>query len=200
MERRSYADFACSIARTLDLVGEWWTPLIVRDLFLGIDRFDELQRDLGLASNVLAARLRTLVEAGVVERQPLPDDRRSARHVLTERGRDLYPVLLSLMAWGDKWLAGAAGAPLQVVHARCGAVTAAVPHCSVCGEPLALHEVQFRAGPGGRHGEGTAVLAERFAAAAAAAAGVAAAGDAGPRVTGDGSTASPAPSGRKRGR
>ncbi|NRF66912.1 helix-turn-helix transcriptional regulator [Aquincola sp. S2] len=184
MERTSVADFACSIARTLDLVGEWWTPLILRDLFLGIDRFDELQRDLGLASNVLSARLKKLVDAGIVHKQPLPEDGRAVRYVLTERGRDLYPVLLALMAWGDKWLAGDAGQPLQVVHSACGAVTAAVPHCSVCGRPMALHDIEFRPGPGGRYGAGTAVIAERFASSAA----------------GYGSTASPPTSGRKRGR
>ena len=164
MERTPLADFACSIARTLDIVGEWWTLLVLRDLFLGVERFDELQRDLGLASNVLSARLRKLVAARVVDRLPVPGDARASRYVLTERGRDLYPVLLSLMAWGDKWLAGRAGPPLALRHRRCGAVTAAVPHCSVCGEPLALHDLDFGPGPGGRAGPGTAVVAQRLAA------------------------------------
>ena len=164
MERTPLADFACSIARTLDIVGEWWTLLVLRDLFLGVERFDELQRDLGLASNVLSARLRKLVDAQVVDRLPVPGDARASRYVLTLRGRDLYPVLLSLMAWGDKWLAGRAGPPLALRHRGCGAVTAAVPHCSVCGEPLALHDLDFGPGPGGRLGPGTAVIAQRLVA------------------------------------
>lgn len=183
MERTPLADFACSIARTLDLVGEWWTLLILRDLFLGLERFDELQRDLGLASNVLSARLRKLVAAGIVDRLPVPEDARAARYVLSERGRDLYPVLLSLMAWGDKWLAGDDGAPLQLRHRGCGAVTAAVPHCSVCGQPMALHDIAFGPGPGGRAGPGTAVLAERLAGGAR--------GAAAPAVPASATTASP---------
>jgi DNA-binding HxlR family transcriptional regulator len=158
MEKSALGDFACSIARTLDIVGEWWTLLVLRDLFAGITRFDELQQDLGVASNVLAARLKRLVEAGLVEREVGPDDARVRLYRLTARGRELYPVLLSLMAWGDKWLAGPGHQPVLVVHRSCGQVTAAVPSCSICGEPLALEQLDFQAGPGGRSGPGTAVI------------------------------------------
>jgi DNA-binding HxlR family transcriptional regulator len=156
MEKSALGDFACSIARTLDIVGEWWTLLVLRDLFAGMSRFDEIQHDLGVASNVLAARLKRLLECGLLEREVAPGDARVRVYRLTEQGRDLYPVLLSLMAWGDKWLAADGRQPVLVVHRGCGNVTAAVPACSVCGKPLALEELDFNAGPGGFEGPGTA--------------------------------------------
>lgn len=152
----AFSNFACSIARAVDLIGEWWTPLILRDLFAGMSRYDEIQRDLGIASNVLAARLQRLREAGLVEREAEPEDARRWRYRLTEQGRELYPVLLALMAWGDKWLAPPGGQPVLVRHAHCGQVTAAVPCCSVCREPLALEDLQFLPGPGAQAGPGTA--------------------------------------------
>jgi DNA-binding HxlR family transcriptional regulator len=151
----AFSEFACSIARTLDAIGEWWTVLILRDLFAGMTRYDEIQRDLGIASNVLAARLKKLRDAGLVERTPDPGDARRWCYALTPAGRDLYPVLLTMMAWGDKWLAAPGKQPVLIVHDRCGQATAAVPTCSVCHEPLTLEELQFRPGPGGRSGPGT---------------------------------------------
>lgn len=153
-----FSDFACSIARTLDTVGEWWTLLILRDLFAGMSRYDEIQRDLGIASNVLATRLRTLREAGLVERQPDADDARRWTYALTPRGRDLYPVLLALMAYGDKWHAQPGRQPVLVVHETCGQVTAAVPTCSICAQPLALEALRFVPGPGAHAGPGTAEI------------------------------------------
>ena len=152
----NFADFNCSIARTLDMVGEWWTLLILRDLFAGMSRYDEIREDLGIASNMLAARLKRLLDAGIVERAVAPDDARSWRYGLTEKGRDLFPVVLSLMAWGDKWTAGPGRQPVLMVHEGCGKVTAAVPSCSVCREPLALDELKFLVGPGASAGPGTA--------------------------------------------
>jgi DNA-binding HxlR family transcriptional regulator len=152
----AFSDFACSIARAIDLVGEWWTPLILRDLFAGMTRNDEIQRDLGIASNVLATRLQKLREAGLVDRTPDPTDARRWCYTLTDQGRELYPVLLALMAWGDKWLAPPGRQPVVVRHRGCGQITAAVPCCSVCREPLALAELEFLVGPGARAGPGTA--------------------------------------------
>jgi DNA-binding HxlR family transcriptional regulator len=154
----AFSDFACSIARTLDLIGEWWTLLILRDLFAGLSRNDEIQRNLGIASNILASRLQRLRGAGLVERDPDPEDARRWCYRLTDKGRELYPVLLTLMAWGDKWLAPAGGQPVLVVHRRCGKVTAAVPCCAVCREPLTLQELAFVAGPGARKGPGTSEI------------------------------------------
>jgi DNA-binding HxlR family transcriptional regulator len=154
----AFSDFACSIARTVDLAGEWWTPLILRDLFAGMTRYDEIQRDLGIASNILATRLKRLRDEGIVERAPDPADARRWCYTLTAKGRDLYPVLLALMAWGDKWLAAPGQQPALVVHRSCGQVTAAVPSCSVCREPLALEDLRFAAGPGADPGPGTAEI------------------------------------------
>ena len=155
MAKPGFADFSCSIARTLDVVGEWWTMLVLRDLFAGMERFDEIQHDLGIASNMLAARLKRLLEGGLVEREVAPDDARARIYRLTGKGRDLYPVVLSLMAWGDKWMAQQGQQPVLVVHQGCGQVTAAIPACSVCGEALALSHLEFVAGPGGCQGPGT---------------------------------------------
>ncbi|MBC7602881.1 MAG: helix-turn-helix transcriptional regulator [Ramlibacter sp.] len=151
-----FSDFSCSIARALDLVGEWWTLLIVRDLFAGMSRYDEIREDLGIASNMLAARLKRLLDAGIVEREVAPDDARSWEYRLTDKGHDLYPVILSLMAWGDKWTTAPGQQPVMVVHKACGKVTAAVPSCSVCREPLGLDDLTFLPGPGARSGPGTA--------------------------------------------
>jgi len=154
----AFSEFACSIARTLDLIGEWWTVLILRDLFAGLSRYDEIQRNLGIASNILAARLKRLRDAGLVEREADPDDARRWCYRLTEKGRDLYPVLIAMMAWGDKWIAPAGQQPVLMVHQRCGQVTAAVPACSVCSQPLALDELRFLPGPGAQPGPGTAEM------------------------------------------
>jgi DNA-binding HxlR family transcriptional regulator len=154
----AFSGFACSIARTLDVIGEGWTLLILRDLFTGMSRYDEIQRDLGIASNVLAARLQRLREAGLVQRLADPEDARRWRYALTDKGRELYPVLLALMAWGDKWLAAPGQQPVLTVHAACGQVTAAVPCCSVCRQPLAWQDLRFLAGPGAAPGPGTAQI------------------------------------------
>ncbi|MEO7548520.1 MAG: helix-turn-helix domain-containing protein [Ramlibacter sp.] len=164
MEKAGFSDFACSIARTLDVIGEWWTLLILRDLFVGMTRYDEIQQDLGIASNVLAARLKRLLAAGLIRREAAPDDGRSWNYALTAQGRDLYPVLLSLMAWGDKWMTPPGRQPVLMVHAACGQVTAPVPACSVCSKPLPLEEIRFFPGPGGKEGPGTARVGRYLAA------------------------------------
>jgi DNA-binding HxlR family transcriptional regulator len=162
MERSSFKDFSCSIARTLDVVGEWWTVLILRDLFLGFERFDDIHRNLGIATNVLTARLRTLVDQQIVERLSNPNDKRKVKYVLTEQGRDLYPVLLALTSWGDKWRAPA-GQPLHIRHQACGHVTGMVAVCAHCLAPLTVSNTSFEPGPGGHVGPGTACMGELFA-------------------------------------
>src|SRR4051812_4866424 len=136
MRRASFADMNCSVARSLEIVGEWWTLLIVRDAFLGITRFEDFQRRLGIARNMLTARLDTLIEAGVMERRVYDEARDRADYVLTEMGRDLWPVLVSIRQWGDRWLSGEGNEPMVLVHTDCGEVTTAVLTCSACGEDL----------------------------------------------------------------
>ena len=146
---------ACCVARTLDIIGERWSLLILRDLLVGMTRYDEIARDLGIVSNVLALRLQTLVEHGVVSKTVNAEDARAFDYALTAKGRELYPVLLALTAWGNKWFAELGQQPLLVVHATCGHITAAVPSCSRCCAPLALEALVFAAGPGGKPGPRT---------------------------------------------
>ena len=148
MQRTRFGDMACSIARTLDIAGEPWSPLIIRDVWVGITRFDDLQRDLGISSKVLTERLRWLVAHGVLERRAY--SRRPLRHdyVLTEKGLELCGVLLAISAWGDRWTAGDAGPPAVFLHRSCGRLTHAELHCAQCGEPLHPRDVEVRPGPG----------------------------------------------------
>ena len=148
MRRTSLAEFHCSVARTIDIIGEWWTPLIVRDAFYGVRRFDDFQRSIGLARNVLAARLNRLVDAGIMERQRYEEHPPRDEYVLTEKGRDLFPIIGALLAWGDRWTAGEAGPPLLLRHGTCGKAGTLRGVCDQCGEPIDLTNIQPIPGPG----------------------------------------------------
>jgi DNA-binding HxlR family transcriptional regulator len=104
MRHKSFADARCPIARTIDLVGEWWSILILRDAFRGVRRFDEFQASLGIARNMLSRRLKRLVEAGLLETVPYSERPPRHEYRLTEMGRDFYPVLMTLMGWGNRWV------------------------------------------------------------------------------------------------
>jgi DNA-binding HxlR family transcriptional regulator len=147
MERKSFATMDCSVAQCLEVVGEWWSMHIVRDAFLGISRFDDFQRRLGISRNILQQRLGRLVETGVLERVPYSE--RPPRHDyrLTNKGRDLWPVLTAMRQWGDRY-AAPSGPPVQLRHKACGALTEAVFVCSSCGEPLEAGGVEAIAGEG----------------------------------------------------
>jgi DNA-binding HxlR family transcriptional regulator len=164
VQRTSFADMTCSIARTLDIAGEWWSPLILRDVHLGITRFDDLRRDLGISRKVLSERLERLVEHGVLERRAYSERPPRRDYVLTQKGRELVDVLLAMVAWGDRWTAGEAGPPLLLRHRACGELTQAEIRCARCGEPLHAGEVTVEPGPGGSAGAGTRVVAERLSA------------------------------------
>jgi DNA-binding HxlR family transcriptional regulator len=137
-----YASQNCSIARTLEVVGERWTLLIIRNLFLGRRRFDEQQQNLGIARNVLAARLDKLVEAGIVERRQYSDRPSRYEYVLTDKGRDLFPVLVALMQWGDRHAPAPGGPPMLMVHRGCGGDVDSHRACTRCGKLLELHQVE----------------------------------------------------------
>src|SRR3954469_20565022 len=113
--RRDYAEKSCSLARSLEVLGERWTLLIVRDAFHGLGRFDEFQRSLGVATNVLASRLQKLVAAGI-----LAQEAPRGRYRLTPKGRDLFPVVLTLMAWADRHEPGPDGPEVHILHRACG--------------------------------------------------------------------------------
>ena len=125
----------CSVARTLDIVGEKWALLAVREVFLGNRKFDEMVRRTGAPRDTLAARLRTLVGAGILERRQYCEHPARYEYRLTDAGRDLYPVITTLMRWGDKYLAGDDGPPLVLQH-HCGHQVVATVICEACGEPL----------------------------------------------------------------
>jgi DNA-binding HxlR family transcriptional regulator len=147
VERKSFSNMHCSVAQCLEVVGEWWSLLIVRDAFLGVSRFDELQERLGISRNILNQRLNSLVETGVLAKVHYSDHPPRFDYRLTEKGRDLWPVLTALRQWGDKY-AAPNGPPLEVIHKGCGQVSQAVMTCSACGEPLAPTDVRAVAGPG----------------------------------------------------
>lgn len=148
VKRTSFAEMQCSVAQALEVVGEWWTPLILRDAFFGVTRFEEWQGRLGIARNVLAARLDGLVDAGVLARQVYDEGRDRADYVLTDKGRALWPVLTALREWGDAWITGAGSEPVAMVHTTCGEATRAVPHCEHCGDDLEHGELRMIDGPG----------------------------------------------------
>ncbi|MEJ9077786.1 helix-turn-helix domain-containing protein [Gordonia malaquae] len=150
MRRASFVDMNCSIAQSLEVIGEWWTPLILRDALMGVTRFDEFQSRLGIARNVLSQRLDTLVEHGIFTTVRYQE--RPVRHeyVLTPKGRDLWRALMMLRQWGDRWYAPD-GAPVEVAH-TCGSVVEAELHCSECGERLHARELELRHGPGAPDG------------------------------------------------
>ena len=147
MRRASFVDMNCSVAQGLEQIGEWWTMLILRDALLGVRRFEDFQSRLGIARNILSARLDTLVGHGIMERRPYSE--RSARHeyVLTEKGRDLAAVVVALTEWGDRWLAPD-GPPGLYTHSPCGGQITLVTTCANCGRVHDPAEIKVRPGPG----------------------------------------------------
>jgi DNA-binding HxlR family transcriptional regulator len=142
MQRTSFEEMNCSIARTLEVIGEWWTPLIIRDAFFGVTRFEEFQHRLGIARNVLAARLDTLVDHGVLDRRPYDAARGRYDYVLTDKGRALWPVLVAIRQWGDEWIAGKGQEPVRMVHKTCGKRSIGILTCNVCGETLRREDIR----------------------------------------------------------
>jgi DNA-binding HxlR family transcriptional regulator len=147
VERKSFAEMHCSVAQCLEVVGEWWSMLILRDAFLGVTRFDQFHERLGISRNILNQRLGHLVEAGVLVKVPYSDHPPRYDYRLTDKGRDLWPVLTTMRQWGDKH-AAPDGPPLEVMHKGCGEISDAVLTCSSCGEPISAREVRAAAGPG----------------------------------------------------
>jgi DNA-binding HxlR family transcriptional regulator len=140
-------DMTCSVARALSIVGDRWSLLVLRDAFLGLRRFEDFQRDLGTTRHLLADRLRKLVEHGILERARYQDHPPRFEYRLTEKGKDLYPVIVSLTRWGDRWMAGKAGPPIELVHKSCGRTTMPTLACPECGETVAARDMIARMGP-----------------------------------------------------
>lgn len=148
MKWQEMGESPCSIARSLAVIGDRWTLLILRNAYLRTRRFDDFQTQLGVTRHVLADRLKKLVKHGVMKKQPYQDNPPRYEYRLTDMGRDLYSVQLAIVAWGDKWLAGEKGAPLELQHAQCGKKFTPVISCSECGEPVNVREVLPLPGPG----------------------------------------------------
>ncbi len=147
MERKSFSEMHCSVAQCLEVVGEWWSMLIVRDAFLGVSRFDDFQQRLGISRNILMQRLGHLVEAGVLRKVAYSEHPPRYDYRLTAKGRDLWPVLTTMRQWGDKY-AAPGGPPLQLTHTSCGQAADAELVCSECGEPIGPLDVRALPGPG----------------------------------------------------
>ena len=160
VERKSFAAMHCSVAQCLEVVGEWWSMLIVRDASLGVRRFDQFQQRLGISRNILQQRLGRLVEEGVLERVSYSEHPPRSEYHLTARGRDLWPVLTAMRQWGDKY-AAPEGPPLRVVHTPCGHVADAVMVCSACGGKISHRDVRALSGPGDRDGLVAALEGQR---------------------------------------
>ena len=142
MKRTAFSDWPCSIARSVDLLGDWWTPLVLRDAYFGAKRFEHFQRSLGIGRNVLTQRLNRLVDEGLFERVPYQEHPPRDEYRLTDKGRDFMPVLMAMSAWGDRWLATEEGPPVTF-HAQ-----AVRPHHRGTRRVLALrraHRVRQRA-------------------------------------------------------
>jgi DNA-binding HxlR family transcriptional regulator len=151
---KTYDRENCSAARALELVGERWSLLIVRDaLFRGARRFADFQRSLGLASNVLAARLDSFVAAGIMEPCTYSSHQDHYEYLLTEKGRDLAPVVVALTAWGDRW-AAPNGPPIVYQHEGCGGRLNSALACGDCGQLVAAEAIEAQPGPGSRRPRG----------------------------------------------
>src|SRR4051794_31903648 len=143
---RSYEGQVCSIARSLEIVGERWTLLVLRDAFRGKRRFEDFQRSLGIARNVLTERLGRLVDEGVLERRAYSERPLRHEYRLTDKGRDLWPVVHALVTWGDRY-AAPDGPPRRFYHRDCGGVVSAHRTCARCGAELELRDVRAEPGP-----------------------------------------------------
>lgn len=148
MQRTQFGAMVCSIARTLDVIGEPWSPLILRDIYAGTTRFEQLQRQLGISRKVLAERLAWLVEHDVLERREYCARPLRYEYRLTAKGLELCDLLLAMVRWGDRWTAGEAGPPVLFRHRACGEIAHVEPRCSVCAQPMTAGDIDLLPGPG----------------------------------------------------
>ena len=139
-----------SVDRALSCLSDRWTFLVLREAFFGVRRFEDIQRNLGIARNILADRLRLLVAQGIFERRQYQEHPERFEYRLTQKGRDIYPIVLELMRWGDRWMAEADGPPLVLYHTACGHQLTPLSVCAACGEVIDIHQVRYEQGPGAK--------------------------------------------------
>ena len=139
----SRLELPCSVARSLEILGDRWVFLILREVFFGEHYYDRFRSNLGIATNILSKRLKSLVDNGVLEKQPDEADARRIRYKLTAKGLDLYSVTLALIGWGDKWLSDDDGPPLKLLHKTCGHRLHPQMCCSSCGKAVRAKDVSY---------------------------------------------------------
>jgi len=153
MKWDSLEEEPCSVARTVAVIGDRWTLLILRECFLRTRRFEAFQAALGITRHLLAERLKKLVRFGVLRRVPYQDAPKRHEYILTQKGLDLYPIMMAIVHWGDTHMVDERGRPVLHAHQRCGKTFDPVMVCSECHAPLAPREIRVQPGPGarGRH-------------------------------------------------
>ena len=148
MRWEEIGELPCSVARTLSVVGDRWTMLVIRNCFLGTRRFGDFQQQLDITKHLLTARLKKLVEHGILRKDLYQEKPARYEYRLTDKGKDLYPILMAVIAWGDKYMAGDAGPPVVYEHKVCGHEMHPILVCSECKEELPPRDVLPKIGPG----------------------------------------------------
>jgi DNA-binding HxlR family transcriptional regulator len=144
----------CSLSRTVAVVGDRWTLLILRDCFLRVRRFEAFQSSLQITRHLLSERLKKLVRFGILRRVPYSEAPKRYEYILTEKGLDLYPIIMAMVHWGDTHMGDERGRPLLHEHKNCGKQFDPVMVCSECGEPLHARQVHVHPGPGRKEAVG----------------------------------------------
>ena len=148
MKRSELSQANCSVARSVAVIGDRWTLMILRDGFLGVRRFEDFEKRLGISRSIIADRLKTLVEEGVLRKDAYQDRPLRHEYRLTEKGLALHPVIMAIVHWGDEFYAGEAGPPLLHRHRACGCDFTPVTTCSECGGAVSARDVEVRPGSG----------------------------------------------------
>jgi DNA-binding HxlR family transcriptional regulator len=148
MRRTRFDSWPCSIARTVDLAGDWWTPLVMREALYGARRFEQFQRRLSISRNVLTARLDRLVREGLLERRQYQEHPVRHEYTPTEMGRDFFDVLAAMIAWGDRWLTGPEGPPIELRDRESGELVQPKVVNGRTGKPLDIRRIIATPGPG----------------------------------------------------
>jgi DNA-binding HxlR family transcriptional regulator len=146
MKRTSFSQWPCSIARTMDMLGDGWTAVVLREAFYGVRRFDDFQAMLSIPRNTLTDRLNRLVDEGLLAKRLYDERPQRYEYVLTRKGVDFFPVLAAMASWGDRWLAGDDGPPIIFHHKTCQHDMQAAVTCGECGEPVRLKDIGARPG------------------------------------------------------
>jgi DNA-binding HxlR family transcriptional regulator len=144
MKWSELADERCSVARSVAVIGDRWTLMLLRDCFLGVRRFEDFERRLGISRSIVADRLKRLVAEGVLRKERYQERPVREEYRLTDKGLALHPVIMAIVHWGDRFYAGDEGPPLLHRHKACGCDFAPVMTCSECGEPLGARDVEVR--------------------------------------------------------